>query len=86
MNSDRIEASFDVLFGQAKDTADEYLRRAIGSIDGMLGAGYAAKHPELIAAYMNVAAADFGVASSMKVIGSALDRVADSIQELKSDE
>lgn len=43
---------------QGADTADLYLRRAVASIDDVLGEGYAAKHPELIAVFMQVAHAD----------------------------
>ena len=44
---------------QAAETAHRYLGEAVSSIDKMLGDGYAKKHPELIGAYMNAAAADY---------------------------
>jgi hypothetical protein len=44
---------------QAHMTADEYMIRGIQCIDKRLGAGYATKHPELLAAFMRSAAQDF---------------------------
>ena len=43
---------------QGAMTAGYYLREAIGCINKALGEGYAAKHPELIAVFMQVAHAD----------------------------
>ena len=45
-------------------TAGEYLQHAIVEIDKELGDGYAAKHPELIAAFIQVAAMDFQTSST----------------------
>ena len=59
----RVTADFATLTRQAGMTADEYLGDAIQSIDARLGAGYAAKHPELIGAFMQTCAADFTAAS-----------------------
>lgn len=44
---------------QAMMTAHDYLLNAIVDIDRLLGEGYAARHPGLIAAYMRVACDDF---------------------------
>jgi hypothetical protein len=82
MNSDYITASFDTLFSQSKDTAEEYLRKAISSIDERLGDGYAKDHPELIAAFMKTASADFTASSHAKVNGAALQRIAESLDTL----
>lgn len=54
-----ITADWNTLVHQAPSTADLYLSYAIADIDKHLGKGYAAKHPELIAAYMKTAAIDF---------------------------
>jgi hypothetical protein len=50
----RITADADTLLRQAGHTAEHYLGDALESIDRRLGAGYAAKHPDLIAAFMHV--------------------------------
>jgi hypothetical protein len=58
--SERITANGDTLMRQAPMTADLYLGEAIEDIDKRLGKGYAKAHPELVAAYMFTAAADYG--------------------------
>ena len=47
------------LMEQAAATADVYLYKGIKDIDAALGEGYAKEHPELLAGYMQAAAADF---------------------------
>lgn len=42
----------------AASTAATYLQHAVREIDQELGAGYAAAHPELIAAFMQTAASE----------------------------
>jgi hypothetical protein len=42
-------------------SADYYLECAVKSIDAKLGEGFAKKHPELIAAFMQTCAIDFGL-------------------------
>ena len=42
----------------AAGTANEWMISAIEGIDDQFGEGYAREHPELIAAYMKVAAMD----------------------------
>ena len=72
---DTIEASNGTLMRQAQGTADTYMLAAVRDIDEILGKGYAAKHPELIAAYMQTAAIDLGSA----IIARAIERVANNI-------
>ncbi len=55
-------ATADSAMRQAVMTADEYLCGAIERIDARLGKGYAALHPDLIAAFMRTAAQDFHTA------------------------
>jgi hypothetical protein len=64
---------------QAHMTAHDYMTHAIEDIDSMLGKGYAKDHPELIAAYMQTAATDFGAACVAKEIRQGLDEIAASI-------
>jgi hypothetical protein len=77
---DRISAGNDTLMRQAQGTADTYMRAAAEDIDAMLGNGYAAKHPELIAAYMQTAAIDLGTA----IIARAIERVETAVEEAAS--
>ncbi len=67
-----IEADYSTLLRQASATADDYLMNAIQDIDKRLGDGYAETHPDLIAAYMKVAAMDLGAASLAKEIGESI--------------
>jgi hypothetical protein len=73
-----IEASNETLLRQAPMTANEYLLSAIDHIDAKLGAGYAAKHPELIAAFMQTSAIDLGTAE----IARAIEGHSNAIEEL----
>ncbi len=82
MDADLIAASFDELMRAGPKTADYYLCHAIESIDGRLGKGYAAKHPELIAAFLTVAGNDFTEAAKLKVIGRVLDKIGDAIGDI----
>jgi hypothetical protein len=74
----RIEADFQTLLMQAADTTQLYLSRAIHDIDEALSPGYAAKHPELVAAFITTAARDFH--SSM--VGVALQQLTDAVQDI----
>lgn len=69
----RVEATGAELMRQAQMTAEVYLIDAITSIDKKLGVGYAAAHPELIGAFINASAIDFGAS----VIARALEAIAD---------
>lgn len=81
-NSNQITADFTTLYHQASDTAEGYLARAIRSIDEALGAGYAAKHPELIAAFISSATADCNTAVHAKVYGAAIREVAEALNQI----
>ncbi|MDV6345186.1 hypothetical protein [Nitrosomonas sp. Is37] len=50
------------LVRQAGDAAETYLNYAARAIDTRLGDGYASKHPELVAAFMQVCVQDFEIA------------------------
>ncbi len=54
-----MSASATDLMRQAWKTAAEYMDHAKEEIDRTFGEGYAAKHPELVAAFMETAARDF---------------------------
>ncbi|MFZ2170249.1 MAG: hypothetical protein WAW61_11505 [Methylococcaceae bacterium] len=56
--------------------ANALLLEAIEDVDGHLGEGYAAKHPELIAAYLNAAGADNSeIARCLTEINETLQRI-----------
>lgn len=76
-----ITASFDTLLKQAPMTAHSYMLNARKDIDEMFGDGYAAKHPELMAAYMNAAAIDLHGAVLGKLIPPALESIAEAIRD-----
>src|SRR5208282_2161180 len=61
------KASFTELFEQGDITATAYMRNARENIDKEFGKGYAAEHPELVAAYMNAAVKDLGNSYTLKV-------------------
>lgn len=79
---DRITASFDNLVSQASMTADTYMSSAVRKIDATFGDGFAKANPALVAAFMQVAAADFAAASNGKILGSAIDRIADALGDV----
>jgi hypothetical protein len=62
VDADFISASNMTLLRQAPMTADTFLSHAIKDIDATLGEGFAKKHPELIAAYIQTCAIDLGTA------------------------
>ena len=75
-----IEADFDTLMRQASMTAHDYMLSARNSIDKLFGEGYAAEHPELVAAFMTTAASDFQTAALGKLIPPALAAIANAIE------
>ena len=75
-----MSVSYDTLLRQAWMTAHEYMRAAIQHIDEMLGEGYAAKHPELIAAFMEVCARDFQSGVLAKLVEDHVDSVVRALE------
>ena len=59
--------SWTTLVHQAWKTAGLYMENAVREIDEIFGEGYAKKHPELVAVYMQVAAKDYDTAARIKV-------------------
>ena len=77
-----VTADGETLLRQAPMAANDYLMSAIGHIDNELGGGYAAKHPELIAAFMRTAALDMEaavIARAIETLGHAVDNAAQSL-------
>lgn len=75
--TDRITGNGMTLMRQASGTADEYFSSAIEKIDQRLGVGYAREHPELIAAFMQTAALDFGASILARALEAIADRPSD---------
>ena len=61
-------------------TAHDYMLKAISDIDELLGKGYAKQHPELIAAYLQSAALDFGAA----IIARAIETLSSAVENIDS--
>ncbi|MEF9965743.1 MAG: hypothetical protein RR779_15365 [Comamonas sp.] len=83
-DSDQITADFSTLTQHATMTVDGYLRTAIASIDEALGKGYAAAHPDLVAAYIAAAASDCNAAVTAKVNSAALREIGHSVMALST--
>jgi hypothetical protein len=69
---------------QASDTANEYLIRAIDSIDKQFGEGYSKKHPELVAKVIEVASRDFHT-TMMNITFGDIAEALNKISEAMSD-
>ena len=83
MNDFVPSADATTLMRQAHQTACRYMIEATDAIDASFGEGYAKEHPDLIAAFMKTAAADFHTAILAKAIGGgceAMDEIAGAIQ------
>lgn len=63
------------LMEQGADTAHTWLRKAIESIDDLMGEGAAKANPALVAAMLQASAADF---ATIKV-SESIDRLADAV-------
>jgi hypothetical protein len=83
--SDQITAGLEHLLDQASNTAHHYFLDAIADIDRSFGAGYAAKHPELVAAYMNVCVKDLANSSTLLVWQGIFRRLTEEISDSLED-
>jgi hypothetical protein len=81
LDASHISASNATLLRQAPMTAFTYMDCAIVDIDAKLGAGYASKHPELIAAYMMTAALDMQAGTIARAIEGFGASVSGAINE-----
>jgi hypothetical protein len=68
---------------QAQMTAHDYLLGAVRDIDATLGQGVAAKHPELVAAYMQTASIDYGATILAQQVRAGLETIAEVINRLR---
>jgi hypothetical protein len=73
------------LVDQAPDTAEGYLIKAVRMIDEAFGEkGYAAKHPELVVGFMQVAAIDFATGMLTKAVMYHGEQIKDGLEGLKA--
>lgn len=77
---EKIEANFMTIMRQASMTSDEFLREAIKNIDARLGAGYAAKNPQLIGAMVMASAIDEGCTVMAKTIPDGLEGIYEGLK------
>lgn len=70
-----ITANTDTLLRQAPMTATTYLLEAVNEINKILGEGYAEKHPELVAAFIQTCAIDFHTCLTVKAIEEASESI-----------
>jgi hypothetical protein len=66
---------------QAGATIGQYLHQAINEIDRALGAGYAKKNPELIAACVSAQTLDFNSVALTSALYAISDAIIDTIIE-----
>lgn len=83
-SSTGITADFDQLMEQAPETVELYMFAAVAKIDKVFGAGYAKQHPELVGAFIQAAAIDYKASSDGKVIGEALNDIAESLNSVSA--
>ena len=84
----RVEATASELMEQAAGTTEVYLREGVAALDRQLGEGYAVRHPELLAAFMRVAAADFHSAQlnvAAQLLGEAVQALGRRLAEAVED-
>ncbi|MBH3378359.1 hypothetical protein [Pseudomonas asiatica] len=74
-----ITADYGTLLSQAGRTAEKYMDDAIDAIDKAFGEGYAKKHPDLVGAFMQTAAADFSAACVAIAIQEHAGRLSEQI-------
>ncbi len=77
MSDSGLRLSGDEMMNQAKWTVHDYLISAIENIDKELGPGSAKKHPELIGAYIQSCALDYGATLISQQIRLGLNYIAE---------
>jgi hypothetical protein len=79
MSEFRVTGSIGGMFEQSSSTASKYAYDARNAIDNVFGEGYAAKNPELVAAFMRTAAYDFRTTVVMAQFGEFIDRLGEEL-------
>ena len=82
-----IEADFQTLVNGASVTIGKYMWEAIDYIDTSFGKGYAAKNPQLVAAFIQACTQDFNNAAFLKEVGEIVhdfkSTIVEAIEEFK---
>lgn len=73
--------SASLLMEQAGNTATTWMSTAVDQIDKLLGKGYAKKHPELIAGFMQAAGAD-QIAMHLRGIAKSCQRLESILEDM----
>lgn len=83
-----ISTDYNTLVDQASGTIEAYFGEAVRAIDLKFGNGYAKNNPDLVAAFIKAAAADYNNAAMIVAIqeassevSGALHSVAESLRE-----
>lgn len=77
-----ITTDYTNLVEQASGTASDYLFAAKKKIDQAFGDGYAAKNPELVAAFIKTAGQDFNAAVLAIAIQEASDKIESALHAI----
>jgi hypothetical protein len=80
--SDTVSANWTTLLNQAAYAPHLYMTQAKENIDKLFGEGYAKQNPQLVAAYIQVAATDFqtaAIAIASQNIQYGLKEIAESL-------
>jgi molybdopterin biosynthesis enzyme MoaB len=77
-----ISGSYDELTLSAAASTDDFLAAAVRSIDKQMGAGFAKDHPELVAAFLSTASAEYRNAALIVAIQESTKSVATSLKNI----
>ena len=77
-----ITASYDTLVDQAPETAGRYMREAVRQIDREFGDGYAAKNPNLVAAFIAASASDFTSSCSIIAVQEGVEQITSALRDI----
>ncbi|ARC79589.1 MULTISPECIES: hypothetical protein [Pseudomonas aeruginosa group] len=75
-----IHISYEEMLRQSPMAVHDILLHTVSNIDAILGDGYAKEHPDLIAACVAAATAEFNNGSMIVAIQEASERVAGALE------
>lgn len=75
-----IETDYDSMLRQSPMAVHDILLHTVSNIDDILGEGYAKAHPELIAACVNAATAEFNNSAMIVAIQEASSKVLNGLE------
>jgi hypothetical protein len=77
-----IELSGTAIMHQAHMTTHDYLIQAVKDINEVMGEGAAEKYPQIVAAYLTVAATDYGATIIAQQVRLGLDAITDELNSI----